>query len=162
MTQLLVKPYITRSAYYAHSENILLAMLAETDKAKRSRAVDTTLQCRQQQSRSNEVRQFVVPSINYSATDYVDMIDWKEVYEPPVTMKLSDEELAKLRDIPLTLHYPNHTQIVERCIKLVSDASKAVYGFDARDGFIRARVNSRSLMPHFDKKHDYAQNFFGQ
>ena len=71
----IVKPYITRSAYYAHSDNILLAMLAETDKAKRSRAVDTILQCRQQQSHSNEVRKFVVPSINYCATDYVDVID---------------------------------------------------------------------------------------
>ena len=77
-------------------------------------------------------------------------------------MKLSDEELAKLKDIPLTLHYSNLTQIVERCIKFVSDPSKTVYGYDARDGFIRARVKSRSLMPHFDTKHNYAQNFFGQ
>ena len=46
--------------------------------------------------------------------------------------------------------YPNHTQSIEHSIKLVTDASKAVYGFDARDGFIGARMQSRRMMPQYD------------
>lgn len=47
-------------------------------------------------------------------------------------------------------------------MKIVTEASSAVYGFDAIDGFIRARarVKSRSLMPQSDSKQDYAENFF--
>ena len=74
-------------------------------------------------------------------------------------MKLSNDELNHFRDLPLTLNYPNHTQCVERCIKLVTEASSSVYGFEARDGFIHARVKSRNLMHHFDSKQDYAENF---
>ena len=61
--------------------------------------------------------------------------------------------------MPLTLDYKNHTQGVEHSIKLVTDASKAVYGFEARDVFSRARVNSRNVMPQFDSKLDYCDNF---
>lgn len=154
----IVKPYFSRSAYFAQAENILIAMLADSDEIIRSRAVDVILRLRQKAS-SCEVRQFRVPSIDYEATNYVDLIDWKDVHEPPVTKGLSDEDIAKLRIVPLTLDYKNHTQGVERCIKLVTDASTAVYGFEARDGFIRARVNSRNLMPLFESKKDYCENF---
>jgi len=36
--------------------------------------------------------------------------------------------------------FPCHTQAVERAVKLVTDASTAVCGESARDGFIRARI----------------------
>lgn len=157
-TAAIVKPYISRSAYFAHCENLLLAMLADSDEGKRSRAVDIILKCRSKDSGTN-VRQFSVPPINYDAKDWVELIDWVNASEPPVTMRLSNEEIGQFREIPLTLKYPNHTQCVERSVKLVTEASRAVYGFDARDGFIRARVHSRSLMPQYDSKQDYANNF---
>jgi hypothetical protein len=72
-------------------------------------------------------------------------------------LHLSNEEIKAVIDAPLAVAtYPNHTQSVERCIKLVSDASKAVYGYDARDGFIRARNSSRAVMPRFDTKRQFA------
>ena len=89
----------------------------------------------------------------------MDLIDWEDIHEPPVTMKLTDDNIAKFSNAPLTLNYKNHTQGVERCIKLVTDASKAVYDFEAQDGFIRARVNSRNSMPRFDLQQDYSDNF---
>ena len=67
----------------------------------------------------------------------MELIDWVNASEPPVTMRLSNEEIGQFRQIPLTLKYPNHTQCVERSVKLVTEASRAVYGFDARDRFIR-------------------------
>jgi len=67
-------------------------------------------------------------------------------------MELEREDILKISDVPLIFTYPNHTQAVERCIKLVTDASKSVFGYDARDGFIRARVESRRLMPRIETK----------
>lgn len=156
----IVKPYISRNAYFAHVENILICMLADTNLDRRSKAVDIILQCREAGRFSNNaIRQFRVPTINFSAIDYVDLIDWKEVYEPPITMNLTNEDIKHLKDVPISLDYSNNTQCVERCVQLVSDASKSVYGFEARDGFIRARICSRKLMPKFDSKQDYSQNF---
>ena len=40
---------------------------------------------------------------------------------------------------------PVHGQSVERCVKEVSAASQAVYGYERRDGFIRARLAHREL-----------------
>jgi len=51
--------------------------------------------------------------------------------------------------------YPCHTQAVERCVKLVTEASSAVCGASARDGFIRVRLESRGLMPSFNTKREY-------
>ena len=77
--------------------------------------------------------------------------------EPPLIKALTDEQIQKIKEEPLVVKkYPNHTQSVERSIKLVTDASKAVYGFDARDGFIRARMQSRSMMPQYDSKKDFS------
>ena len=72
--------------------------------------------------------------------------------EPPLIKALTDEQIQKIKEEPLVVKkYPNHTQLsVERSIKLVTDVSKAVYGFDARDGFIRARMQSRRMMPQYD------------
>jgi hypothetical protein len=53
-TAAVVKPYITRNAYFAHAENILLAMLADSDGNKHSKAVDIILQCRITHNASEE------------------------------------------------------------------------------------------------------------
>ena len=51
--------------------------------------------------------------------------------------------------------FPCHTQAVERCVKLVTEASSKVCGHSARDGFIRATLLSRSAMPTFSHKSEY-------
>lgn len=43
-----------------------------------------------------KVRQFVVPTINFEAASYFELVEWKEVTEPPVTFSVSSEELQKL------------------------------------------------------------------
>ena len=50
---------------------------------------------------------------------------------------------------------PCHTQAVERCIKLVTEASIAVCGAAARDGLIRVRNNARKKMLKFETKNDF-------
>jgi hypothetical protein len=39
----IVKPYIVRNAYFAHPENVLLAMLTDEDSNKRAKAVNIVL-----------------------------------------------------------------------------------------------------------------------
>ncbi len=51
--------------------------------------------------------------------------------------------------------FPCHTQSVERCVKLITEAAAAVSGELNRDGFIRARIQSRELMPQCEAKLDY-------
>ncbi|GBL73723.1 hypothetical protein AVEN_230709-1 [Araneus ventricosus] len=48
--------------------------------------------------------------------------------------------------------FPCHTQAVERCVKLVTEASQKVLGSNSRDGFIRTTLLSRSSMPNFSSK----------
>ncbi len=51
--------------------------------------------------------------------------------------------------------YPCHTQSVELCIRLVSEASESVCGEEKRHGFILNRIQSRSIIKHFNSKKDY-------
>lgn len=51
--------------------------------------------------------------------------------------------------------FPCHTQSVERCVKLTTEASGSVAGQKSRDGFICARQNSRKVMPKFNSKKDF-------
>ena len=62
----------------------------------------------------------------------------------------------KILDLPLKLpKWPNHTQAVERGIKLVTESCTAVTGAIERDGYIRQRMHSRQLMPKFNTKNEF-------
>ena len=50
---------------------------------------------------------------------------------------------------------PCHTQVVERHIKIVTEASASVIGMVNRDGFILNKLKSRKLMPKFESKQDF-------
>ncbi|KAK0069476.1 hypothetical protein Bpfe_000653 [Biomphalaria pfeifferi] len=111
------------------------------------------------QKRTSSVRSFRVPLINFEATSYIDMIDWQKtpITEPPIVMDIDDDTFLTMireEDTPRLdfARYPCHTQSVERHIKLVTEASQVVCGPEKRDGFIRARLESRSKMPKLDTK----------
>lgn len=118
------------------------------------------LKCRTNHPQAN-VRKFKVPKINFEATDYIDLIVWQAVAvtEPQITRKFSTEDLRKMiAEIPEEINIfklPCHIQAVERCVKLVTEASLAVCGSDARDGFIRNRISGRQILPKFESKSDY-------
>ncbi len=77
-------------------------------------------------------------------------------FEPPLTRKLCDEKLDDFLQHPYHINIPCHSQGVERCVKLVTEASGMVYGADARDGYIRAIVKSRQFMPSLQTKQDFS------
>ena len=53
-------------------------------------------------------------------------------------------------------NWPSHTQSVERCIKMVTEAAARVYSKERREGYIRSKVVSRELMSMNKSKKDLA------
>ena len=49
-------------------------------------------------------------------------------------------------------YYCLHTQGIERAVKEVTQASEEVYGFERRDGWIKARADNRLLLPKLESK----------
>lgn len=103
---------------------------------------------------------FKVPTIKFDAEDYIDLIDWQSctVTERPLTMKFTDNDLQNILKENSTLtfeKFPCHTQAVERCVKLVTEASQKVCGELSRDGYIRAKLEARANLPTLDNKCQY-------
>jgi hypothetical protein len=156
----IIDPVIQRNGYFGHPENLLLALVTDDRRHIRELGLRRILKARQQQSRA--IRQFQIPKLNFEATSYIDLIDWQDasITEPPLLSKFSEDEIMTLiRDKDYSViqfpRLPCHTQAVERCVKLVTEASVAVCGEEARDGYIRVRLESRRIMPVFDTKKHY-------
>ena len=101
------------------------------------------------------IGQFFITEINFEATDYIELINWEKckLTEPPITTCISDECLTEMvtnGHVPKVKRFPCHTQGVERCIILFTEASVEVCGYDSRYGYIRARLASRQIMPSFN------------
>ena len=109
---------------------------------------------------ASTVRKYRLPKVNFQAETYVDLIDWEAecLSEPPLTRNKTEAEILSFKETPFDVpKYPCHTQAVERAIRLVSEASAAVVGKEARDGFIRQRIEARKELPTFKTKRDFFQ-----
>lgn len=90
------------------------------------------------------------------------MINWKEceLSIPPLLLNKSTEELMKFIDEKLLIkNYPNHTQAVERAVKLVTEASMKVCGYSHRDGYIKSGLMSKKNLPDIETKRNYGTYF---
>ena len=161
----LKKIVIQRNAYCSHPENVLLAMLTDGRPHIRQLGLRRILKARSTEKSAEHVRKFCIPTLNFDAVNYEDMIDCSgadtPVTEPPVMMRMADTELKDLikADVTPTVLFPRfpcHTQAVERCVKLVTEATAAVCGQKSRDGLICVKIASRKLMPKFESKCDFA------
>lgn len=156
----IIDPVIARNAYFAHPENLLLAMLTDDKQHVRELGLRRILKAREVKTKG--IRQFKLPSLNFDAADYINLIDWQniKVTEPPITSNISTEDLKQFINSSATPivdfpKFPCHTQAVERCVKLVTEAAKSVIGSVSRDGFIHARIQGRQEMPNFESKQDF-------
>ena len=52
------------------------------------------------------------------------------------------------------INFPVHGQSIEICVKEVTRASKAVYGEETRDGFVKATLAHRDILPNNESKKD--------
>lgn len=158
----IVDTTIQRNGFFAHPESLLVAMLADDRRHIRELSVRRILSIRAKKAAQKKIRKFEIPKINFSANDYIDLINWQDcvLTEPSLTQHITDEELHGILtedsiELPLLFELPCHTQAVERCVKVVSEASLSVCGPTARDGFIRTRLLDRNIMPIFETKRDY-------
>jgi hypothetical protein len=131
-------------------------MITDERRHVRELGLRRILKSRKSVYNSAQLRQFKVPLLNFDSLDYVDIIDWQntEIHPPPILDDITEEELIiliKHDETPIVSfsRFPCHTQAVERCIKLVTEASVAVIGPDSRDGFICSRIQARKDNPDF-------------
>ena len=64
-------------------------------------------------------------------------------------MSIKENQMLPLPNIP------NHTQFVERMVKIVSEASKKCIRFKKRELYIRNVLQSRKLIPSVGTKKDF-------
>lgn len=121
------------------------------------------IKIRQSSSTEKIVCTFLPPTVNFAATDYSEMIDWNscKLSPPPLLRNVSTDfidVLVKFGAIPDwdVRHFPCHTQAVERCVKLVTEASIKVCDAKSRDGVIRYTLLSRNIMLEFNCKTEFA------
>ena len=102
---------------------------------------------------SSPIRLFYVPTINVKADVYYQLANIKTCSQQPRAIAhLTKDSIKECRMKPLLLYHPCHNQIVERHIKLVTEASLQIAGFKRRDGLIRQKMKSCGLIKKFDTK----------
>ena len=98
-----------------------------------------------------------IPKLNFEATHIKELIDWNKesIHGPPLTCHLTSAELREFCAAPMVVPVRStHTQAVERVVKMVTNASKIVYGEDRREGFIKSQQLSKTLMSRNRSKQD--------
>ncbi|KAG7176475.1 hypothetical protein Hamer_G029564, partial [Homarus americanus] len=85
--------------------------------------------------REEELCQDKSSPINVNATKLSELVDLSlEVLEPPLTTSLTSQELRNLKETPMQVpKWPSHTQSVERCVKMVTEAADHVYSHERRE-----------------------------
>ena len=160
----IVDKCIQQNGFYGHPENVLLNMLVDDRKHIRELAARKIKVARETNDSENsslgEIRKFTIPKLNFEAIDYYELVNWIDFprLEPPITCKLLQSELeeaVKTGHIPDLKKYPCHTQAVERHVKVVTDAARSVCGKERREGFIRAKLESRKKMSKYTTKSDW-------
>lgn len=155
-----IRKVIQNNAYFGHPENILLAMLSDERREVRMSAVSQIVSLRDLPS-TTQIRKFRVPTLNFNARDYTELINWNEcqITEPPLLKSFITEKLLEFKEDDVAnlisneiFHLPCHTQAVERCVKEVTAVSKLAYSADVRDGIIRSRFESRKQIPRPETK----------
>ena len=157
IVQNIVLPYVESSAWNAHSENLLQTLLCSSDSGDRRFAVERICRLRgSAEFGDTSVRPRRNPKLKKNAKTLVDLIDWSnDVHEPILTCSISRKDLSKLRSAPMeVVNFPLHGQAIERCVKEVTRASATVYGEESRDGFIKATLAHRSILPVNETKKD--------
>ena len=159
-----MKEYVQTNAFFTHSEQVLLTMICDTDINIRNKAVDIIFSIRQLDAskckvvKVDGIRKYRIPELNFGADSYTNIIDLDipTCTEPPLTKKLSDTELFSIRTTPLIPPtYPNHSQSVERLVKVVSESASKFYGKPELHKLIISKQAAKEERPAYESKKDY-------
>ena len=95
----IIEPVIQRNGFFAHPENILLAAIIDENNQIKEFAAETILHARKNIACSIQIRQFVVPRINFQAENYISMINLSEYEEdvcsPPVLSNFTEDDIRR-------------------------------------------------------------------
>ncbi|GBO05219.1 hypothetical protein AVEN_106937-1 [Araneus ventricosus] len=101
----IIEPVISRNAYFSAPENMHLAMLTHERCHIRTLAARRINKASEICPDGRCVRRFVIPAVNFRATDYIDLNDWQacNVTPPTVLRHISCQELLKMiqDDVPM-------------------------------------------------------------
>ena len=71
----IIDPVIERNSYFAHPENILIAMITDERRHMHQLGLRRILKARLNPGSGKSTREFRVPCLNFDCADYTDMID---------------------------------------------------------------------------------------
>lgn len=169
----IVNATLKRNGYFAHPENVLLAMVNDDNVAVRREGWLKIIYARRNELNNGIIRPFQIPEINFDCSGYTEMIDLDSVVltAPPLLRSiqvdldsLNEFAASKVVDLCLDMDLsktPCHTQAVERCIKVVTEASISVTEESQRIGWIVNNLKSRKTSKKFDSKKDFHANTVG-
>ena len=161
------------NSFGAHPESEIVGLLADDKESNRIMGVELALQARdcdiirgflKEDIPSMAVRTYKKPSehLNLEAQDLSDLLKdsiWGEMDHgcPALLADYGEAEIRECVVTPLRLPFilPNHTQQVERGIKLLSEVAQQVVGEKARNGVMHARTFDRELMPVYKRNSSY-------
>lgn len=155
---------VQRSCFAFLYENFLYALIMSEDKSTQIKGWEFIKQMRLMPPAPNDLRK-KIPRINWHSSVWSSMIDLTEGsynFEPPIVNSISIEEIEHFCNNGTTCHitnFPCHSQSVERAVKLVSEASKMVYGEENRHQVILTILRSRNLRPSFDSIGSYVNSY---
>ena len=95
--------YIRSGAWFAHSENVLLSLLASSILSYRKLVKDKILKIRgNNEFGDSRLIQRLTPIINLDAEYLPDLISWdKDVHEPIFTCSISSSDLKRFLEAPV-------------------------------------------------------------
>lgn len=164
---------VVYNSYFAHSENLLLSMITDSDVKIRRKGYELILKARLKNSAHDlvsNVRIFKKPaklevkhsdSVNIHEREidhYSKLIDWNvtELLEPPFTINFTDEQLKfymRSNDVIIDVpRIPSHSQATELCVQLVKNIIVKYPNKDVQEGRIKTKIFARSLNPQFKSK----------
>ena len=170
---------VNNSGWPLLPENFLYCMAASVELQPREIAIKKIIAIREGSASEGEpekkgpgrpkiVKRIVQVSkveVNENAENWWDLVNINiaGVEEPPLTRDIPTDDLkhALLWGISLDLprDLPAHSQTVERCVKLVSEAAVCVFGQEQRHKHINAVLLCRKARPNFNTKSDYTSSF---
>jgi hypothetical protein len=137
-----IKNRVVFNSYFAHSENLLLSMITDSDAKIRRTGYEFILKARSanyQRELVEDVRVFKKPERleiqhpddmgqnKYQVDHYSKIVNWNdiEILEPPFTFQFTDNQLKffmesddQIIDVP---RIPSHSQATELCVQVVKN-----------------------------------------
>lgn len=159
--QEIVNKAIQNNSFFAHTENILLAMLFDERKSVRENAINKIIYYREKLQDTSKLRSYKKNIINFDCTDYMNLVDLDNddiLFEPPLTFDIPHEHLLEYlnsEEIPLAdPEIPSHIQGTERCVQLLTHVARHVMPHNV-DDVMSVTLESRLNYPQIESKQDF-------